>query len=157
MNTDLRKQYPSKPNEVQTAVTILLACFGIGLLNTFFVANHAHLPDARGVQLTVFGFEAAIIAAIARGRNWARILYLILSVGGLFSVVLMNHLLIRINGPLSFYLELGECILQMVAMLLLFQRNSSEWFRGGQRPERPELTPRERMREQGYYSGARYQ
>ncbi len=153
MNTDTRK-FQAKPNEVQMAVTILWACFGIGLLNTFFIANHANLPGAHGGQLALFGFEATIIAAIARGRNWARILNLILCLVGMVSVLLMNHVLIRINGPLSFYLELGEGILQMVAMLLLFQRRSSDWFRGGQRSE---LAPQNRMRAQRPYSYPRYQ
>ncbi len=148
------RNYPVKPNEVQMAVTILLACFGIGLLNTFFVANHAGLPVAHGGQIAVFGFEATIIAAIARGRNWARILYLILCVAGLFSVVLMNHMLIRINGPLSFYLELGEGVLQTIAMVLLFQQKSSDWFRGGQRSE---VAPPSRMRARSPYSYPRYQ
>jgi len=132
MKTDIRK-YQAKPTGVQLAVTMLLACFGIGLLNTFFIANHPNLPGAHDVQLAVFGFEATIIAAIARGRNWARILYLILGLGGVFSTLVMAHMLIRLNGPLSFYVELTEGILQTVAMILLFQRDASAWFRGDQR------------------------
>lgn len=154
MKTDLRKSYQSTPAAVQMAVTILLACFGIGLLNTFFIANHPNVPGAHGVQLAVFGFEATIIAAIARGRNWARITLLILCLLGFVSVILLMHVMLRLNGPLSFLIVLAESILQYVALILLFQREASEWFKGGQRSE---LTPQNRMRARTPYSYPRYQ
>jgi len=156
MKTDIRKKYLSKPTAVQLAVTVLWITFGINILNTFFVATHPAplLPGSIVMQFVLFGIDALFIAAIARGRNWARILFLILCPLGLVSVVLGVHLLTRLHGSLSFSLELGQSILQNFALFLLFQRESSEWFRGGQRPE---LTARERMIARGHYSYARYE
>jgi hypothetical protein len=156
MKTDLRKNCQSAPTAVQLAVIILWACFGIGLLNTFFVVPHATPPPPGTYVMgfVIFGAEALIIAAIGRGRNWARIMFLMFCVRGFVSVILMMHILIRLNGELPVLIVLAEDILQAVALLLLFQREASEWFRGG-RPS--ELTPRERMRARTPYSCARYQ
>jgi hypothetical protein len=54
------------------------------------------------------------------------------------------HVLLRLNGPLSFLILLAESILQYVALILLFQREASEWFRGGQRAV---VTPHYPMRQ----------
>ena len=156
MKTDLRKTYKTAPSVIQMAGTILWACFGIGLLNTFFVVPHPNpvLPGTYVMGFLIFGLEALVIAAIGRGRNWARIMFLMFCVRGFVSVILMMHILIRLNGELPVLIVLAEDILQAVALLLLFQREASEWFRGG-RPS--ELTPRERMRARTPYSCARYQ
>jgi len=156
MKTDLRKKYQATPTAVQTAVMILWACFGIGILNTFFVATHPIPlpPGAHLMQLVIFGFEALIIAMIGRGRNWARITFLIICLLGFVSVILLMHVMLRLNGPLSFLIVLAESILQYVALILLFQREASEWFRGGQRSG---LTPQNRIRERVPYSYARFQ
>ncbi len=156
MKTDLRKTYKTAPNAVQMAGTILWACFGIGLLNTLFVVPHPSpvLPGTYVMGFLVFGLEALVIAAIGRGRNWARIMLLMFCIRGFVSVILMMHVLIRLNGELPVLIVLAEDILQAVALLLLFQREATEWFRGG-RPS--ELTPRERMRARTPYSYPRYQ
>ena len=156
MKTDLRKKYEVTPAAVQTAVMILWACFGIGILNTFFVANHPTPlpPGTHLMEFVIFGTEALIIAAIGRGRNWARITLLIFCLLGFVSVILMMHVLLRLNGPLSFLIVLAESILQYVALILLFQREASEWFAGGQRSG---LTPQNRIGARAPYSYARYQ
>jgi len=156
MKTDLQKRYQAAPTGVQLAVMILWACFGIGLLNTFFVVPHPIPPPpvTHLMEFVIFGAEALVIAAIGRGRNWARITFLMFCLRGFVLVILMMHVLLRLNGLLPVLIVLAENILQMVALLLLFQRESSEWFRGGQRSE---LTARDRMRERGYYSYARFQ
>jgi hypothetical protein len=49
---------------------------------------------------------------------------------------------------------LAENILQYVALILLFQREASEWFGGGQRSG---LTPQNRIRARAPYSYARFE
>jgi hypothetical protein len=85
------------------------------------------------MQFVIFGAEALIIAAIGRGRNWARITFLMFCLLGFVSVILMMHVLLRLNGLLPVLIVLAENILQYVALILLFQREASEWFGGGQR------------------------
>jgi hypothetical protein len=156
MKTDLRKKYQATPTAVQTAVMILWACFGVGLLNTFFVANHPTPPPpgTHLMQFVIFGFEALIIAMIGLGRNWARITFLIMCLLGFVSVILLMHVMLRLNGPLSYLIVLAESILQYVALILLFQREASEWFGGGQRSG---LAPQNRMRARVTHSYARYE
>ncbi len=139
MNTDIRK-YQAKPIGVQLAVTILWACFGIGLLSNFLAVPHPTPlpPGTHLMEFVILGFEALIIAAIGRGRNWARILFLLFTLRGFVAVILMMHVLLRLNGLLPVLIVLAENMLQAVALLLLYQRDSSEWFRRGQRSE---LTP----------------
>ena len=156
MKTDLRKNCQSAPTAVQLAVIILWACFGIGLLNTFFVVPHPTPPPpgTHLMEFVIFGFEALIIAAIGRGRNWARITLLVFCLLGFVSVILMMHVLLRLNGLLPVLIVLAENILQYVALILLFQREASEWFGGGQRSG---LTPQNRIRARAPYSYARFE
>ena len=146
MKTDLRKTYQTAPSVIQMAGTILWACFGIGLLNTFFVVPHATPPPPGTYVMgfVIFGAEALIIAAIGRGRNWARITLLVFCLLGFVSVILMMHVLLRLNGLLPVLIVLAENILQYVALILLFQREASEWFGGGQRAV---VTPQYPMRQ----------
>lgn len=156
MKTDLRKNCQSAPTAVQLAVIILWACFGIGLLNTFFVVPHATPPPPGTYVMgfVIFGAEALIIAAIGRGRNWARITLLVFCLLGFVSVILMMHVLLRLNGLLPVLIVLAENILQYVALILLFQREASEWFTGGQGSG---LTPQNRIRARAPYSYARFE
>jgi hypothetical protein len=152
MKTDVRKNYQATPSGVQLAVTILWACFGIGLLNTFFVVPHPDpiLPGTYAMGFVIFGAEALVIAAIGRGGNWARMLLLIFSLKGFASTILMMHILLRLNGLLPILIVLAENILQVVALLLLFQRDASECFRGDQRavvtPQYPQYPMRQPYR-----------
>lgn len=156
MKTDLRKTYQTAPSVIQMAGTILWACFGIGLLNTFFVVPHPNpvLPGTYVMGFLIFGLEALVIAAIGRGRNWARITLLVFCLLGFVSVILMMHVLLRLNGLLPVLIVLAENILQYVALILLFQREASEWFGGGQRSG---LTPQNRIRARAPYSYARFE
>jgi len=62
--------------------------------------------------------------------------------------------LLRLNGLLPVLIVLAENILQYVALILLFQREASEWFGGGQRSG---LTPQNRIRARAPYSYARFE
>lgn len=80
------------------------------------------------VILLVLGMMAWIIAMIGRGRNWARLTLL-----GLFLLGLATSLVPLIHSfplrPIPCGLGLAQYILQLVALLCLFQKGASSWFR----------------------------
>jgi hypothetical protein len=131
-----------RPIGVRAAVTLLWASLGIGILNSLLVATHPTLPNAHLMQFVIVVIMALLIAMIGRGRNWARITLLVLYLPGLVLGVLTIPLLLRVSGPLSLLIMLAQSVLQAVAMILLLQREASDWFRGGQRSG---LTPQNRI------------
>jgi hypothetical protein len=118
-----------RPRAVHTAVTILWVGLGIGILNSLFVSTLSNSSGAHAVQFVVVGVMAVIIAMISRGSNGARITFLVLYLLGLISMVVTFPLLLRVTSSRSLLLQLTGSVLQTVAMILLFQREASEWFR----------------------------
>jgi hypothetical protein len=80
------------------------------------------------VSLAVLGLMLWLVAMIGRRRNWARITFLVLFVLGLLPSALP---LIRSfwSSPVSGLLGLSQVVLQMVAIVFLFQHDASVWFR----------------------------
>ena len=149
MKTDSRKNYPAIPNGVQRAVIMLWASIGIGIINSRFLVSHS-TPGGLWTEFVIAG----IVAMIGAGRNWARITLLALFLPGLVLMIVLLPLLLRVNGTLSLVVMAAQTLLQTVAVILLFQREASQWFRGGQRPP---LTPQNPIRPRTPYSYARYQ
>lgn len=122
-----------RPKGVQAAVVMLWASLGIGILNSLFVVTHPTPSGAHLMQFVIVGIMAVLFAMIGGGRNWARITLLVLYLPGLVLWILTIPRLLRVDGPLSLLFMLAQSFLQTVALILLFQREASEWFRGGQR------------------------
>ena len=59
---------------------------------------------------------------IGKGRNWARIILGVLTIGGIF--------LVGINGQgIEVLLKIGDMILSLVIVVFLFQKPSADWFK----------------------------
>ena len=71
---------------------------------------------------------AALTVAVARGRNWARVTWLVLFLLGLPVIFFVGDLLLR-EGAASVAILVGQTIAQFVALVLLFQPSSNAWFR----------------------------
>jgi hypothetical protein len=133
-------QTNQRPKGVHTAVIILWVTVGIGVLDKFLavLAKTAHTGFSMQF-ITMVGSMAVLIVMIGQRRNWARITFLVLYLFGLIlTVPALPALLILLRvRPLSFFLTLALTVLQTVALILLFQREASEWFRARhqQRPE----------------------
>ena len=86
------------------------------------------------ITFLVLGIMWLFIHMIGKGRNWARITLLVLFIIGIpFSILpLMNSLS---ANPISGLLGLGQSVLQIVALVFLFQRPSSDWFRAMKNPK----------------------
>ena len=125
-----------KPKKVQTAVTILYVTLGIGILRAVIEASAnaemAGVGFLMFVTLVVFAFMAFLIAKIGGGKNWARITFLVLFLLGLLPSILPLLRSFDIN-PLSGFLGLAQIVLQILALVFLFQQESGDWFRAHKR------------------------
>jgi len=122
----------NRPDKVGTAVTLLYITLGIGGVRSIMEASmNAQMASPGFVMFITFfvlGIIWLLIHMIGKGRNWARITFLVLFIIGIpFSILpLMDSLS---TNPISGLLGLGQTVVQIIALVFLFQRPSSEWFR----------------------------
>ena len=119
------------PQDVKWAVFILYASLGIGVFQTVVYASEM---SRMTTELLVHCLAWVVIYRISKGRNWARILYLILLVFTLLSAVgaalhgfkIPAHLIPSTIGGMI--LSLTATVADIVAMILLFGKPASRWF-----------------------------
>jgi tryptophan-rich sensory protein len=128
----MEQSQASRPEKVGVAVKLLYLTLGIGVLRSFMEAPmHAKMTSPAFVVFVasfVLGIMWFFIYMIGRGRNWARITFLVLFIIGIpFSV---QPLLQSLSAnPISGLLGIGQLFIQIVALVFLFQKTSSDWFR----------------------------
>lgn len=126
---------PEKPRTVTTAVYMLCLSLGLGVVQVLLNWSKADASGRLGPDVGSLLIVALIYYMIWTGRNWARIIYLILVVLGtplsLLSVIqLSEHS--DLSGPVGahlLYIEIVQTIIHPVSAVLLFQRASSHWFK----------------------------
>lgn len=121
-----------RPNEVTRAVQLIAASFAIGGVRAVFdliqKVSGASFFLAILILLVLLGILFFFLSKIAAGRNWARILFLVLLVIGLpFAIpaYLQEVKTNLLHGSISFIIA----ILQLLGTGLLFAKNSNRWFR----------------------------
>jgi hypothetical protein len=130
---DSNSNRTERPKKVQNAMTILYVTLGIGIVRAVIEASANAQMAGVGflIFITVLVFAAMVflIGMIGRRRNWARITFLVLFLLGLLPSILP---LIRsfTLSPISGVLGLAQVVLQVMALVFLFQQESSVWFRG---------------------------
>jgi len=130
---------PPMPLKVALAIKLIYIQVGISIGYSLFLpfwgsaAYRAGAPelglDATGLHMfmlcasVIGGLVACFFAYnIGKGRNWARIILAILTIGGIF--------LVGINGQgIEVLLEIGNTIVSLVIVGLLFQKPSTDWFK----------------------------
>ena len=122
----------ARPQVVTRAVLALAASFAIGGIRAIFdlkqkVSGGSFLVAI--LLLAVFlGVCFFFVSKIAAGRNWARIILLVLIIIQLPFTILGSIAEIRTNllhGSISIIMV----ILQLLGTYLLFTKNSNLWFR----------------------------
>ena len=138
--TDPAEFRGERPKEVTLAVKLLWISFFLGLAGTFLQPITATTPghSVPGQWIIVliggaivFGMWALVIAKIAQGRNWARILFLVLVVLGLAVTisVIPTALALYKARPSSGVLSLTNFVLEVYTMYLLLTAPAREWFK----------------------------
>jgi len=139
------KSDKARPKKVSTALKLLYLAFVLVIISSvlnisLFIPSllqmgldSAYSGFIIGVTIFIYvlslGFLAFLIYKIRKGRNWARITFLVLSAIGIPFSIISVILSLTIN-PLSevLILSIVEIILETTAIVLLFQKKSSEWF-----------------------------
>ena len=134
INIEQNQAQRSRPDKVSMAVKLLYVTLGIGVLR--FIIDPSSLSQIAQMDLEVFvGITAFsfiliwfFIYMIGKGRNWARIILLVsFIIGTPFAVPILLQSLVE--KSISGLLTTGTLVLQGIALVFLFQKPSSEWFR----------------------------
>ncbi|AFM27051.1 hypothetical protein Desti_4419 [Desulfomonile tiedjei DSM 6799] len=118
-------------------IAVYMLCLSIWLSMVVFLTlcSTIRMSPSWPITVTLLTVMALICYMIARGRNWARILFLIVVVlGTLLSVLRLTPPSGHSDsfGPVGAYLDYVEIVqigLQSGAAVLLCQRASSDWFK----------------------------
>jgi len=124
-------QKPEKPRAVAVAVYLLWATLALAVLR--FVLDWASLsaaPNAMlvaGIIAVVLALYAFLYVMISAGRNWARIMLLVLVAA---DVILSAPNVANEFGraPLVSSLAIGASGLQVLGLFLLFTSPGKTWF-----------------------------
>src|SRR5215831_8989516 len=123
-----------RPRHVFHAVALLWITLILQATGLFFMWRLFRLADAMFLALIAFstvtwGITAWIVAMIERGRNWARITYLVLFLLGAPFVVVSIVVSFRYT-PIAALSAVLQLALQLTAMIMVFIPPAGAWFRG---------------------------
>ncbi|MEP6570934.1 MAG: hypothetical protein ABJC10_14275 [Acidobacteriota bacterium] len=121
-----------RPLQATRAVQLLFASLAIGMLRAIFGLTQrvsgAALILAALIVIAVFAILFFLVWKISAGRNWARIILLVLVIINLPFAVMANVGELKQSlhsGALSIFIE----TLLWIGTYLLFTKNSNQWFR----------------------------
>jgi hypothetical protein len=103
----------------------------IGLiLNVSILSKMAPPTFAVASMGATVGTLILLIYMIWNGRNWARITFLVLFIiCTLLWFSIIQTLQILTVTPISGLVDIGGIVIQIIALIFLFQKPSSDWFR----------------------------
>jgi hypothetical protein len=129
--TELAAHTP-KPQKIKAAVLMLWASLGLGLVRSAWEipaqAEHSSIGFVAFVMVFTFVFIGFFIWMIDRGKNWARITFLVLFILGV-PLSILPLLQSLTYAPISGLLGIAQVILQTIAVIFLFVKESSAWFK----------------------------
>jgi hypothetical protein len=121
-----------RPPVVTRAVQLFSASFILGAIRSVFDLWHKLSGAAFVLSLVFllmfFGICFFFVAMIAAGKNWARIVFLILLIIGLPFAIPTYLTELRTSIPYG-SISVVVAILQVIGIVLVFTRNSNEWFK----------------------------
>lgn len=127
----MAKKRIKQPEKIKLAIKLLYISLWIGVgfgILVGLVGVSQQLGIALFSPLIFSGIMWLHIHMINKGRNWARIAFLILLILGLpFGIPLL--LWNMSEDPVTSLVGLGQVIIQLIVLVLLFQKPSSAWFK----------------------------
>jgi hypothetical protein len=126
---------PDRPQTVTTAILMLWISFALSVFCGIFSAINLMSPDSlhfRIILLTFlvfFSFQALLILKIGQGRHWARVAFWIFTILGFLGALetIFDPSLSWWTG--QFAMGIIDLIFTTIALILLYQAQSNEWFR----------------------------
>lgn len=130
MDQEKPQELMARPQEVLYAFWLTIVSLAVGFvaipLNSEVVRSQLLVFTIIGLVLT-FAFTLFIFFMILKGKNWARMLYLILFISGApfaFPAILIAFQ----KTPVLAVIRLLQISLQMMAAVLLLQKPTRNWF-----------------------------
>jgi hypothetical protein len=136
----------SRPHEVTLAIRLLWFSLTLGVFNFAFAYGRVVVaaslpPGALAGALLGWTSLAWLTFYIGRGRNWARMIFLVGSVAGLpVSIWALPAMLDR--SIVATTVSLAMSVLQIVALYLVFIGGGARWFRRDKASGEPERSGR---------------
>lgn len=125
-------KYPDeRPKEVNLALKLLLTSLVTGALGGYLkpISLPENVPQIASFEILVLIllFNGYIYYSLFLRRNWARILFIILTLAGLpLSVTQWPTTILA--TPLSGTVNIVTTLIQLVAVYLLLKKSSKNWF-----------------------------
>lgn len=121
-----------RPGSVTFAVVMLYLSLAAGAVRALFggeaIISQIGAPMFVGVAVPILGLICLLVYLISSGRNWARILFLVMMLLGV-PLVLFGVMQQITDGIAIDVFGLGQTCVQALATALLFLTPSSAWFR----------------------------
>ncbi len=129
-----------RPTRVKTALILLAVSLAVSVLTQAWKLSDAaqsgqmaipELASKACITLSVTLITALFIRMIGQGRNWVRVLFLILfllSFVSFVSSLISSPMQAFSVNPAAGLVNIAQMLLQGAAVVFLFQRSSSEWF-----------------------------
>ena len=121
---ELDSRPPERPNQVKFAFGLLAGSVALGVLNYIL----GGMQGSSLFSFLVLAFVFGLAAAIRSGKNWARIVFLVLYLTGLPSLFFASDLITQ-GGKLFFAVFCLQTLLQGLALWLVFRKPGSVWFK----------------------------
>jgi len=124
----------SRPIKVRIAVKLFYIMLGIGVFRTLMEPS-MQLQRIPVVFILFLGVVIMLlfIWEIEKGRNWARITFVVgFTIAIPFSILLLVESLfddIQKLNPIMVLLGIAQIVIQIIVLILLLQKTSSDWFR----------------------------
>lgn len=128
----------TKPRKVNTAVNLLYASLGIGVISSGLFPVGLDEVNSFGSALNdslytffIFGLTLLLYYMIGKGKNWARITFLVFFIMGFPLSIVVLPMYLSLSDPpfISGILFLVQTGMDLVALVFLFQGESSAWFK----------------------------
>jgi hypothetical protein len=146
----IEEAVPPMPLKVAIAIKLIYIQVVISIVYSLFLpfwGGDEYRAGAPELGLDAAGFHMYMLCAsvvgglvvcffahnIGKGRNWARIILGGLTIAGIFLAVLTigGIFLVGFNGQgIKVMLAIGNTILSLTIVVFLFQKPSSDWFKG---------------------------
>lgn len=130
MDQEKPQEPMARPPEVLYAFWLTIVSLVVGFvaipLNSEVVRSQLLVFTIIGLLLT-FAFTLFIFYMILKGKNWARVLYMILFISGApfaFPAIIIAFQ----KTPVLAIIRLLQLSLQMMAVVLLLQKATRDWF-----------------------------
>ena len=121
-----------KPSQVGTAVNLLWASLAIGFVKSLVYMLHLDSQALPVITNFIFIFVIALmvllIVFISKGKNWARITFLVLFILGTPPSIL-SFLKEFARSTVLGAFGIVQIIFQTIALYLLFTKPGSGWFK----------------------------